>query len=152
MVTSLHWTAYLTAIAIPIIALVAAWVAFRQWQIARNKLKLDLFEKRMAVYDAARKALGAVAARGRLTRDEEVEYLTGVSPAKWLFGRELAKYLDETLWHRLVDLELHNSMSQGEPSEERSHHVRARAETMKWLVAQYSELDRQCAGYLTLEH
>lgn len=147
-----HWTAYLTAIVLPVIALIAAWIAFRQSQIARNKLKLDLFDKRMAVYESVRKALGAAASRGKLTQDEEINYLTGISPAQWLFGEEVSKYLHETLWHKIVDLGLHNSMSDSSDRNERTTHIRAKAETVKWLVAQYREFDKVCTSYLALKH
>ena len=52
----MHWTEYISPIGIPIIAAIAAWIAFRQFQIARNKLKLDLFDKRMEVYTAVRES------------------------------------------------------------------------------------------------
>lgn len=55
-----HWTSYITALTIPVIAIVAAIIAYRQWRTAQSKLKLDLFEKRMVVYQAARDMLGYV--------------------------------------------------------------------------------------------
>jgi hypothetical protein len=147
-----HWTAYVTAIAMPIVALMAAWIAFRQSQIARNRLKLDLFEKRMAVYEVVRQTLGAAVSHGKLTAEEELNYLSGTRSAQWLFGPEVFKYLDETLWHKIVDFGLHNTMSQGPQSEERATHIHARAKTVLWLAAQYKEFDKLCASYLTLRH
>ena len=132
--------------------MIAAWVAYQQAQIARSKLKLDLFDKRMAVYEAVRTALGAAASRGKLTQEEEIAYMVGTRPAQWLFGPEVFKYLDETLWRKIVDLGLHNSMSEGSHSDERTKHIYAKAETMQWLVAQYKEFDRICADYLSLRH
>lgn len=147
-----HWTAYISAIVLPIIALIAARIAFRQSQIARNKLKLDLFDRRMAVYEAVRKALGAAARNGKLTQEEEINYLVGISTAKWLFRSEVFTYLDETLWGKIVDLGLHNSKAEIPHGEERTEHIKAREETREWLVAQYKELDKLCAERLTLEH
>lgn len=70
----MHWTQYISAIGIPIIAMLAALIAFRQFQIARNKLKLDLFDKRMEVYSAVREALGNIARQGNLTPEQEIQY------------------------------------------------------------------------------
>ena len=147
-----HWTAYVTALVVPIVALTAAWIAFRQWQIARNKLKLDLYDKRMAVYEVVRKALSVATSHGKLSHDDEIEYLTGIRTAKWLFGPKVATYLEETLWHKIVDFGLHNTMSSSSSGDERTKHVHARAETMKWLMAQYKEIDNLCAPYLQLKH
>ena len=151
--TNPHWTAYVTALVLPAIALIAAWIAFRQSQIARNKLKLDLFDKRMAVYQAVRETLATAVTKGKLTQEDEVKYLVGTRPAQWLFGSEVFKYLDETLWHKIVDLGLHNAMSEGRPDdEERVKHIHARADAIKWLIAQYKELDKFCESYLSLKH
>ena len=50
----LHWTAYLSALSVPMIALFGAIIAWRQTRTARERLKLDLFDRRFAQYDAAR--------------------------------------------------------------------------------------------------
>ena len=147
-----HWTAYVTAVVVPIIALIAAWIAFRQWQIARNKLKLDLYDKRMVVYEVVRKTLGIATGHGKLTQDDEIAYLSGVRTAQWLFGPEVSKYLQETLWHKIVDLGLHNTMSSGPAGDERARHIHARAETFRWLADQYKEFDKLCSPYLQLRH
>ena len=147
-----HWTAYATAVVVPIFALIGAWIAFRQSQIARNKLKLDLYDRRFKVYEAVQQMLGVITVQGKLGLGDEVMYLTGIQSAKWFFGPEVAVYLEKELWQKIVDFGLHNTMSEGPPSEERNEHVRARAETMKWLIAQHKELDRLCAPYLKLKH
>ena len=44
------FSAFLT----PLIAIIVAYIAYRQHLTARAKLNLDLFEKRLAVYNQAR--------------------------------------------------------------------------------------------------
>lgn len=85
----MHWTQYIPLIGIPIIATIAAWIAFRQSQIARNKLKLDLFDRRMEVYTAVREALGSITMKGKLTQEQQILYLQGTRAAQWLFGPEV---------------------------------------------------------------
>ena len=169
-----HWTAYVSSVAVPFIAAVAAWIAFRQFKIAarqseislkqseialqqaetsRNKLKLDLFEKRMAVYEAVQGTTRKAANSGKLSQEEQINFLIATRSAKWLFGQDVYDYLDTTLWHKFVELELHNSMSEGPRDDpERAKHIHARAETIKWLVKQIGEFDNLCADYLSLRH
>ena len=147
-----HWTEYISPIGIPIIAAIAAWIAFRQFQIARNKLKLDLFDKRMEVYTAVREALGNITRQGNLTQEQQLQYLQGIRTARWLFGKDVFTYLDETLWHKIVDLEMHNELSKDPSDPERIKHVRARTETFRWMSAQYREFDALVAKYLELRH
>lgn len=148
----MHWAQYIPPVGIPMIAAIAAWIAFRQSQIARNKLKLDLFERRMEVYTAVREALGRIARQGNLAQDEQIQFLQGTRTAKWIFGPEVAKYLDETLWHKIANLELHNTMSKDSADPERLQHIQARAETMKWMMKQYEEFDALVSKYLSLRH
>ncbi len=55
------WTEYVRVLGTPVVALLAAsiagFIANRQWKTARNKLKLDLFDKRIAIYKLAITAL-----------------------------------------------------------------------------------------------
>ncbi|PXX93811.1 hypothetical protein DIT71_03160 [Marinobacter vulgaris] len=152
MSEAIHWADYVSAIGIPVIALIGSWIAFRQFQVSRNKLKHDLFEKRLEIYEAVRNTLGIVARNGKLTQAEEINYLVATRSAKWLFGNEVYLYLDETLWDKIVDLGLHNSILEGPSSEEKKQHAAARGETMKWLISQHSEFDALCAKYLKLRH
>ena len=50
------WLEYVRALGTPCAALLAALITgyftYKQWKTARNKLKLDLFEKRFKVYEA----------------------------------------------------------------------------------------------------
>ena len=147
-----HWTVYLTAFAVPVLAGVGATIAYRQWRTAQNKLKLDLFDRRMAVYQSVRDALGYIAAHGRINHEEQIKYLKGIQSAQWVFGPKIQKYLHETLWHKIVDLELHNTLSAGNnrDTDERTRHIHLQAETLKWLVGQYKVLDDMCGEYMTL--
>ena len=40
-----HWTTYLSALLTPTVAVLGSLIAYRQWRLAQNKLKLDLFEQ-----------------------------------------------------------------------------------------------------------
>lgn len=150
----IHWTAYITAFTVPVLAAAAATIAYRQWRTAQNKLKLDLFDKRMLVYQAARETLGFIATRGSINHEQQIKYLAGIQSSRWLFGPEIHKYLHETLWHKIVDLELHNKLSARDNgnSEERTKHIHREAETLKWLMNQYSALDDMCSKYMSLGH
>ena len=49
-----HWTTLLSALLTPAVAVFGIFIAYRQWRLAQEKLKLDLFDKRFEVYEAAR--------------------------------------------------------------------------------------------------
>jgi hypothetical protein len=71
-----HWTAYVSALLVPLVAIFGFIIAYQQWRTAQNKLKLDLFDRRFEIYHAARKLLAAIMTSGKASDDELFNYLT----------------------------------------------------------------------------
>ena len=46
-----HWTTYLAALLTPTVAVLGSYIAYRQWHLAQNKLKLDLFDRRFSAHN-----------------------------------------------------------------------------------------------------
>lgn len=92
------WAEYVKALGAPIVALIAACIAggiaYRQWKTARNKLKLDLFEKRLQIYNAAAVVVELINNPYAPDRDYLDESTGKFSGARWLFGRKVELYLN----------------------------------------------------------
>jgi hypothetical protein len=92
------WVEYVKALGAPIVALMAACIAggiaYQQWKTARNKLKLDLFEKRLQVYNAAAVVVELINNPYAPDRDHLEEWISKFGSARWLFGREVELYLN----------------------------------------------------------
>jgi len=105
MCQSVQWTSYMSALSVPLFAACAALIAYRQWKTARDKLKLDLFDRRMALYQAASAEL--VRAWGGWedmdTGDAVADNLK-LAEAKWLTSSEVASYLQQPFRKRLEEL------------------------------------------------
>lgn len=148
-----HWTAYLTALATPTLAFFGSLIAFRQWRTAQSKLKLDLFTRREAVYEAAKDMISSIITSGRTSPAQEQAYLAGTRAALWLFDKDIVDYLDKVLWHKVVDLGLYQSQLSGPLSAaNRARIIHAQANTKKWVAAQHQVVDAMFARYLTLRH
>ena len=102
------WVTTLTAIATPLVAAAAAFVggliAYRQWRTAQNRLKLDLFERRHAIYDAALTLLSRIMTSGRVTDTEIVHFVDRTRAAKWLLSDEVLSYFHEDIYKRVTEL------------------------------------------------
>lgn len=148
-----HWTTYLTAMMTPVVACFGAWIAFQQWVTARDKLRLDLYEKRMAVYKTAWETLGVVFTRGDLTREDESAYLQGTAGAQWLFGKEVQEYLSKEFWGQLC--ELHRFVAEMEglpPGPARAALAQSKGEQRKWFYEQADRMEKLFYPYLGFEH
>lgn len=79
-----------------IVAGIVAYVAWRQWQTAREKLVLDLFEKRWAIYEAAESAVRQVMRDGDVSGNTAIAEIAILrSKAMFLFGPEVEQYLGD---------------------------------------------------------
>jgi hypothetical protein len=151
--TDPHWTQYLAALLTPTVAVFGLWIGYRQWRTAQNKLKLDLFERRLAIYDGVRSFISSVMTTGKTTQSYEMEFLAAIRGAKWLFGPEVVEYIDTTLWHKACDLWCLQEELQDMPSgQERTDKIHKQAEIKKWLTAQLKVIDEKFSPYLALRH
>jgi hypothetical protein len=60
-----HWTAIFQALLTPAIGLCVAWIAFMQWWTNHQKFRLDLFDRRYAIYDSAKRLIASVLTAGQ---------------------------------------------------------------------------------------
>jgi hypothetical protein len=75
------------------IAAIVALITFLQWVTAREKVRLDLFDKRFAVYDELRSAMSRHL-RGN-TETAFPEFEKAASRARFLFGPEVQAFLED---------------------------------------------------------
>ena len=148
-----HWTAYLSALLAPVVAVLGSFIAYRQWRLAQNKLKLDLFDRRLKIYEAAKNLLGSIVTSGKANDDEVFKYMVATREAKWLLDSKIAKYLDEKIYKKAIELRTLAAELEGvSVGDVRFKNVRAQTEIKKWFIAQYDILDAQFAPFLQLCH
>ena len=134
MSSNIHWTSYLTALLTPFVAVAGAYIAWRQSAIARNKLKLDLFDRRFKVYDEARALLAMVLTTGRVSEEGLYKFGAGTREARWLFDKSIDDYLKLQLWNNAVDLQRYESELEGlHAGNERTTIVEKRGELKKMV-------------------
>lgn len=143
-----HWTAYLPALVVPAVAVIAGWIAHQQAQTARAKLKLDLFERRLAVRNAVYAWISD--SLNNPSRDEQDgAFFAACNEAQWLFDSAIYQYLHDTLWDsrcRLMELDVQVGAGGGP---DHAALVKERATLVKWLYAQRWELDEKLTPYLS---
>jgi hypothetical protein len=116
------------------IAAVVAVIAILQWNTAREKVLLDLFDKRFAVYDELR----LIVSRGGIDQTAIFEFKTAASRAQFLFGPEVQTFLKE----READLsrEMVERTVQPRPSPEDQRVQVARADRLSDFFKDFDQL------------
>ena len=163
-----HWTTYLQATATPVIALIAAGIAatiqYRQWQTAKaaaetakNKLKLDLFDKRFAVFNAVARLVTKLSnAEAHHDNDSVKALMAKTAGTEFLFDETVYEYVtDEIFKHAAILMSLQWAEAQAKA---RGEHQRAAELAVKrelectWFEQQLDVLKRHTAPFLQLTH
>jgi hypothetical protein len=78
-----------------IIGFGAFTIAYWQHRTAKNKLRLDLFDRRLPVFEAAMKLAGIIISKGNISREEVREFAIASRSVRFLFDQKLQDYCDE---------------------------------------------------------
>jgi hypothetical protein len=86
-------SATLIPIAAIIVSLVVAVVQYAQWRTANQKVVIDLYDRRLKVYEQLGKAIGPVVREGEVSEAAFNEFMIGQADATFLFGDDVLEYL-----------------------------------------------------------
>jgi hypothetical protein len=87
------WVQYIQAFSLPALAIIAAWIAYRQYRTAHDTLRLDLFERRLEVYTQARKFIHKVVQEGHPSHEDFGPLWRARDAANFLFESEIGDFL-----------------------------------------------------------
>jgi len=87
------WIQVAQALATPAIAALAVIIGLGQWRTARQRVVLDLFDKRWAVLIDLRSTIAEVLREGRVNMGQSFEFARAMDRASFLFGPEVVQYL-----------------------------------------------------------
>ncbi len=87
--------------------LITGFIAYRQYAVAKAKLKLDLFDKRYAIYQEIWEILSGVVINGTKRNGLYTPFNNLRPKVRYLFGTKIAEYVDQmaTNWTRLAAIE-----------------------------------------------
>jgi len=123
-------------------------IAWQQWRVADNKLRLDLFDRRYKVYDAARKFLAVIIRDATFTDSQLFEFYGGTSDAEFLFSADVVQCLSQ-IRQRAIDMRTAQQLFEPLPvGHERSHHVQAAHEHRLWFGDQITAMTKVFTPYL----
>jgi hypothetical protein len=74
---------------------VTAYIAIQQWRTNKNKLRLDLFDRRWAVFEAAMRMAAVAVHKPKVTSDDLREFEIASKGARFLFDQNLEDYCNK---------------------------------------------------------
>jgi chromosome segregation ATPase len=76
-----------------LVAMFVALVAYLQWRTNQQKFILDLFERRMAIYNELRAAVQSLSWTARASDENARKLLNALERARFIFGRDIRSYI-----------------------------------------------------------
>ena len=146
--------AWITALGPLFIGICVALIAYRQWRTAQAKVRLDLFDRRVKIYDEVRAViLGCLGGTG-FTGEVESRYRIAIKDSAWLFDQDTRHFLDTTVIHKLVMLENWRNTWQANSDDTpaKDHSYEMVQESFKELHSEFDELSDRFAPFLRLHH
>lgn len=142
------------ALLTPVIAIVATYIAYQQWQTNRQKLNLERYDRRLRVYEEVRKILSIIVRDANAGTEDLLKFRTAVSEADFLFGPEIPEYIDQ-IYKRGLNLRRWNTeykdYTQLKP-EGYNHEevVEGMHKELTWLTEQFEPAKEKFRKYLDI--
>lgn len=138
-------------------ASVAGWVAYtlgqaqievaeRNWQTSNEKIVLELFDKRLAIFEDIRGIVTEVVSTGKAPFPVQFRLLQAIDRVPYFFGPEVQDYV-RGLHHLLSDLDTANAMMESDDPE-RPKWVNKRTEKFVAVGDFYKEAPALFGPYL----
>lgn len=129
-----------------IIGLIAAWIAYHQYRVAHAKLKLDLFDKRYAIFLDTWKILSEVVSQGvQRTGGLSTPFNNNLPQAAFLFGPDVEAYLNKAVsqWALFWAIQVR---TQGNGNIVHPDDIAKRAELQQWFFEEASQGAKRIFG------
>ena len=134
-----------------LIAASVAYIAYRQYGLAREKFKLDMFEKRFAVYKATQRFLTIILQDGRVDLEKLNEFRRDTQDAIFLFGQEIPTYLKRLDVQALDLMAINDELRDLPVGDERSRLCSKGSELLEALTGELPNLKSVFAQYLRFD-
>jgi hypothetical protein len=83
------------ALLTPVIACVAAYIAWQQYKTNKNQFRLALFERRLKLFNFTGDLIAVALRQGRVGNDDLTKFLWETRESGFLFGPDIFAYLHE---------------------------------------------------------
>lgn len=100
---SQSWIDVLSALLVPVIAIVGLYIAYQQYQINKQRLRHETYERRLSVYKTVQIYLSEILSDGKTTYDRALQFNSEASEAAFLFDSTVQDKIDE-IYKKSIDM------------------------------------------------
>jgi len=148
----MEMTQIVAAFLTPVIAVITTYIAIQQHRINRLKVRLDLFDKRYALYQGVKNFIVLVCHKDEASDQAISTFNEETQDAFFVCGRRVERYIDELRLKaaRLMYLKTEIERMPAEPVGERTNLTREAADLRVWFGHQLGNSKKVFGRYLRL--
>ena len=147
---SKDWIDILTALLTPTIAIAGIAIAAFQWKLSKDRYKHELFDKRWEQFSAIRDFMGKARTNGKVSQDDEYNFMVATRGCKFLFGDDIKSLVEETFKKAGYLNALEEELKSLTAQEDRKRNVANQRETKDWFESQIKGIENRFKKFLQL--
>lgn len=151
MISPKDWIDLFSALLMPTIAILGIYIGIRQWFTNKNKLKLELFDKRHKVFEDITKFMASILTSGRVEEGSDIQFLRDTKSVVFLFDENITKLRDE-MYKKAISLEALIKTEKTSTKDELHENIEKQDEIKQWFEEQLNGVDTVFKKYLKLKH
>ncbi|MDP3024336.1 MAG: hypothetical protein Q8O10_02250 [candidate division Zixibacteria bacterium] len=146
------WIQTFSALLTPLIALITISILVLQYLLARQRWRLDLYDKRYPVFFATKQYIGNILINAKVTDEESFKFLIDTRDKEFLFGKDVQELIDE-LYKRGLKLKLVQTRIDDERlnDEKRERIVDENFQLLQYFIEQSGVATEVFKKYLAIE-
>ena len=156
--TSSHsWIDILSALLVPVIAIVGLIITYQQYKINQQRLKHELYERRLVIFKHMKTYLSEILSSGTVTYQRAMQFNYDVAESTFILNEDINNRIKEiysksvdmaTIYERLNPADGSSGLPKGE---ERTKASQDKLELQLWLTNQLTELKPLFINHLSLK-
>ena len=143
------WIKVLTALLTPMVAIAGIAIGVFQWKINQKRLQHELFERRIKLYTVITTHIANGISSGIFTNEEETQFLRDTKHARFIFGKDIADFVDE-IYRKSLDLSFFSRREEQLSGVALEKVIENRSRVFKWFEAELNNIQNRFEKYLQL--
>ncbi len=137
----------------PIIAIIATYIAYQQYFINKQKLKLELYEKRYRIFNETKKVLFKINQDAQIGLDELWDFMFNTNDRVFLFNSEINEFILEI---KSKAIEINHSTKRFQdlnklPLNSKNDLIEKYALQTKWFTHEHNNIENRFFKYLNFK-
>ncbi len=140
------WIDILSALLVPLIAILSAYIAYQQYRINLQRLRHETYERRLSIYRCVQVYLSEILKNSETTETKALKFYSDVAEVGFLFDNSIQNKIDEIYKKSIKMISLskklyHEDGSVGLPiGDERDNIAKEEDELLAWHIEQLTEI------------